>query len=155
MNMNLTRYQRPDAWLAPFDRLNTLRAELDRMFENPFAEFGRTEFLNGWVPALDVYEEKDHLLVNVEVPGMKKEDLEITLHDGTLTIAGERKFEGPVEKSEPQRSERFFGRFQRSVTLPKPVDASRVTARYADGILSITLPKTEDAKPRQIEVNVG
>jgi len=93
--------------------------------------------------------------VKVELPGIKKEDIEISLHDGVLTVSGERKHE--VEKKERQsfRSERYFGKFQRSVTLPAAVNVGGVKAAYKDGILSIELPKAEEAKPRQIKVNVG
>lgn len=86
---------------------------------------------------------------------MRKEDIDISLHDGTLTIAGERKHEEEKKEGELFRSERFFGRFQRSVALPSPVDPGKVKAVYKDGILTVTLPKTEESKPRQIEVSVS
>jgi HSP20 family protein len=105
-----------------------------------------------WTPALDLYEGKDELVVRAELPGMKKEEIDIALHEGVLSISGERKAEVLPEDSEPHRSERFFGRFQRSLELPKPVKVEEVKAAYRDGILTITLPKTEEAKPRKIEV---
>ena len=154
--MNLIRFHRPETWVSPFNRLTNLRDEINRLFEVPFGDWGReTEFFTGWSPALDVYEDKDNLIVKAELPGMKKDQIELSLHDNTLTISGERKSERTENEGETSRSERFFGRFQRAVTLSKAVDANKVNARYSDGILTVTLPKTEDAKPRQIEVKVG
>ena len=154
----LTRSTRPDVASWPvFDRLTNLRDELERLFESPLEQFARgSQLLNGgWGPALDVYEDKDNLTVKAELPGMKREEIEVSLHDGALTISGERKSEKKAEKGEVYRSERFFGRFQRTVALPSPVAADKVKANYKDGILTVTLPKTEEAKPKQIDVNVG
>lgn len=86
---------------------------------------------------------------------MKREDIEVSLHDGALTISGERKSESKHEDAEVYRSERFIGKFQRSVTLPTPVKSDAVKANYKDGILTVTLPKSEEAKPKQIDVNVS
>ena len=110
--------------------------------------------LSGWTPALDLYEDKDGFTLKAELPGMKKEDIELSLHDGSLSISGERKHEEKHSDSEVYRAERFYGRFQRTVTLPAPVAADKVKAQYKDGILTVTLPKTEEAKPKHIEVNV-
>jgi HSP20 family protein len=154
--MNLIRIHRPEAWVSPFDRLTNLRNEINRLFEVPTGDLDRgTEFFSGWSPALDVYEDKDNLIVKVELPGMKKEQIELSLHENTLTIAGERKSERAEGNGDTSRSERFFGRFQRTVTLPKPVEANKVNARYQDGILTVMLSKTEESKPRQIEVKVS
>jgi HSP20 family protein len=137
------------------DRLTNLRDEINRLFDAPFGEFGReSEVFTGWSPALDVYEDKDSIMVKVELPGMKKEQIELSLHENTLTISGERKAERAENSGDASRSERFLGRFQRTVTLPKPVDPNKVNARYKDGILTVTLSKTEESKPRQIEVKV-
>jgi HSP20 family protein len=133
-------------------RLTDLREEIDRLFEAPLA---RASEFPGWTPAFDVYEEKDNFVVKAELPGMKKEDINVSLHDGDLIISGERKPEPKSEGTEVYRSERFFGKFQRLVTLPATVAANSVKAEYKDGILTVTLPKSEEAKPRQIEVNVG
>jgi len=154
--MNLIRFQRPEAWVSPFDRLTNLRDEINRLFDAPFGESARdTEFFTGWSPALDVYEDKDNLIVKAELPGLKKDQIGLSLHDNTLTISGERKSERTEAEGEASRCERFFGRFQRTVTLPKPVDATKVNARYNDGILTVTLSKTEESKPRQIEVKAS
>ena len=139
-----------------FGRLSNLRDELDSLFELPFwSNFGRqTQLFSGWTPALDLYQNNDNLIAVVELPGMRKEDIEISLHDGMLTISGERK-SGTPEGDKAERTERYIGKFRRSITLPTRVDANKVSATYKDGILTITLPKAEEAKPKQIQVNVS
>jgi HSP20 family protein len=152
--MNLIRWQTPG--LSPFAGLSSLRNEIDRLFEAPLSELGRaSQFLTGAAPALDVYEDKDNFVVKAELPGMKKEDIEVSLHDGSLSISGERKSEQNLENAQTHRTERFFGRFQRTVNLPAPVVAEKVSGQYKDGILTITLPKAEEAKPKQIDVQVN
>jgi HSP20 family protein len=153
----LSRWQHPEVmtWQG-LGRLTDLQDEIDRLFEAPLAEFTRTSrLLNGWTPALDVYEDKDNLFVKAELPGMKREQIEVSLHDGVLSISGERKNESKYEDAEVYRAERFVGRFQRTVSLPAPVAADKAKAQYQDGILTITLPKTEESKPKQIDVSVG
>jgi HSP20 family protein len=154
--MRLMRWQRPDvsSW-DPFSQLTNLREEINRLFDLPTAEWtGDTEFF-GWAPALDLYEDKDNLIVKAELPGMKKEDIDISLHQGSLIISGERKVQSAEDAGETSRSERFFGGFQRALQLQKPVDPNKVTANYKDGILTVTLPKTEESKPKQITVKAS
>ena len=146
--MKLTRIS---TW-PTLGRLTDLREEIDRLFEAPLAR--TSEFL-GWTPTFDVYEEKDTFVVKAELPGMKREDINVSLHDGNLIISGERKSELKSEGTEVYRAERYFGKFQRSVSLPAAVAADKVKAEYRDGILTVMLPKTEEAKPKQIEVNVS
>lgn len=104
---------------------------------------------------MDVYEDKDNLYVRAELPGMKREDIDLSMHEGSLSISGERKSEENFKNSELYRAERFFGRFQRTVTLPTTVAVDKVKATYKDGILTVTLPKAEEAKPKQISVSVS
>lgn len=106
----------------------------------------------GWEPNIDVYDDKDKITVKAEVPGMKKEDIEVSVEGNVLTIAGERKEEHEEHKGEAFRSERYFGRFERSVSLSEAVDPGKVQANYKDGVLTITLPKSEQQKAKQIEV---
>jgi HSP20 family protein len=152
--MSLIRYQAPEltAWPS-LDRWSNLRDDLNSLFELPFwSSFVRQgQLFSGWSPALDLYQDNDNVIAVVELPGMRKEDIEISLHDGSLTISGEKKsqtFNG--EKAE--RTEQYVGKFRRSITLPTRVDANKVSATYRDGILTVTLPKAEEAKPKQIEV---
>jgi HSP20 family protein len=153
--MKLIRYQAPDtAPLSALDRWSNLRDELNSFFDMPFwSGFGRTgQLFTGWSPALDLYESGDHLVAVVELPGMRKEDIDISLHNGTLTISGERKRESTKAET-TQRTERYVGTFRRSISLPTRVDPSKVAATYEDGILKVTLPKAEEAKPKQIQVS--
>ena len=152
--MRLMRWQRPDLteWDS-LDQLSNLRQEINRLFEVPLTdEWTRESEFFGWAPAVDLYEDKDCVMVKAELPGMKKEDIEISLHQGSLIISGERKVESESKEGESSRSERFLGRFQRALELPQPVDPNNVTANYKDGILTVTLPKTEESKPKQITV---
>ncbi len=154
---NLARWQRPELTVWPtFGRLFNLRDELDRLFEAPFGEHSRTSQLLGvWNPAVDLYEDKENVIVKAELPGMKREDIQVSLQDGTLSISGERKNEEKVENAEVCRMERFVGRFQRTITLPSQVKGDKVNAQYKDGVLTVTLPKTEEAKPKQIEISAN
>jgi HSP20 family protein len=154
---SLTRWNRPELSTWPsLGRLTDLRDDLDRLFESPLAEWARgSNLLSGWTPALDLYEDKDNLFVKVELPGMKREEIEVSLHEGSLSISGERKSEQKHQNADVYRAERFFGRFQRTVVLPTPVASDKVKAQYKDGILTVTLPKTEEAKPKHIDVNVS
>jgi HSP20 family protein len=146
----------PEAWnWSSLEQFSALRNEINRLFDNPLADFNGSEGSNTWAPALDLYENKDDLIVTAELPGLKKEDIDISLHEESLIITGERKEEKQSGEEEPQRSERFYGRFQRTINLPKKVDAGAIKAAYKDGILTVTLPKAPEAKPRQIEVSVN
>jgi HSP20 family protein len=154
--MKLIRFQNPALthWPA-FGGFAGLSDELERLFETPFAALAAPRLSGGWSPALDVYENKDNFTVVAELPGVKKDDVHISLQDGRLTVTGERKVEESLETAEVYRSERFFGRFERTLALPTGVAADKVSAKYQDGVLTITLPKTEAAKPRQIDVSVN
>ena len=155
--MSIIRYQFPElsTW-APSNRLSSFRDEVNRLFDLSLPDLaGDGGLFSGWTPALDMFQDKDNVFVKAELPGMKKEEIEISLHDGMVSIAGERKHEEESKKGESFRSERFFGRFHRSVSLPTAVDSAKVTASYKDGILTVTLPKAEEAKPKQIQVNVS
>ena len=154
---SLARWQRPEfsTWTG-FGQLTNLRDEIDRLFETPLAELARSsQLLSGWNPAFDVYEDKDNVYVRAELPGMRKEEIDLSLHNGSLSVSGERKSDDTLKDAEVYRAERFFGRFQRTITLPTPVAVDKIKAQYKDGILSVTLPKAEEAKPRHIDVTVS
>jgi HSP20 family protein len=147
--MSLIRYQKSlDRWIS-------LRDDLNSLFEAPFwSGFGRSgQLFSAWSPALDLYQNADNIVAVVELPGMRREEIEISLHDGMLTISGERKREASND-AKAERTERYIGKFRRSITLPTRVDANKVSASYRDGILTVTLPKAEEAKPKQIQVKV-
>ena len=154
--MSIVRYQTPSSVILPsLDRWASLRNDLDSLFELPFWSglSRQSQLFSGWTPALDLYQDSDNVTAVVELPGMRKEDIEISLHNGTLSISGERKDE--TDKEGATRTERFYGKFRRSVTLPAQVDPNKVTASYKDGILTVTLPKAEEAKPKQIQINLS
>jgi HSP20 family protein len=153
--MRLMRWQRPDQTWSPWEQLTSLRDEINRLFDTPMGEGEQGSEFFGWAPVIDLYEDKDNLVVKAELPGMKKEDIEISLHQGSLIVSGERKAELEATDSDTSRAERFFGRFQRALELPKPVDPNRVSASYKDGILTVTLPKTDESKPKQITVKAS
>ena len=129
-----------------------------RRFFEPF--FGRFNFLDDaaqgstWAPAVDVAEETDKIVVKVEVPGMNENDLRVNFQDGLLTVSGERQFERKDDRNY-HRIERTYGSFVRTFSLPRSVDANKISASYVNGVLEIEIPKLEEAKPKQIQINVG
>jgi len=125
---------------------------LNRMFSDLYGEaFSRSS----WVPAVDIYETDEHeVVLKAELPEMKREDINLTFENGVLTLKGERDFEQETKKENYHRIERRHGSFSRSFTLPNTVDASRISAAYRDGVLTIRLPQRDEAKPKQIAVNV-
>jgi HSP20 family protein len=128
--------------------------EIDRL-NQMFSDFYGQAFSRAWVPAVDIYETDAHeVVVKAELPDMKREDINLTFENGVLTLKGERKFEPEAKKENYQRVERHHGTFTRSFTLPNTVDATRISAAYKDGVLTIRLPQREEAKPKQIAVNV-
>jgi HSP20 family protein len=137
--------------------LNDFRTLQARFFEPFFGRFNfhEDELKSGtWAPAVDVAEEKDKILVRVEVPGMKESDLKVSFEDGLLTISGERQFERKDDRNY-HRIERTYGNFTRTFSLPRTVDPNAIAAQYRDGILEIEIPKLEETKPKQIQINVG
>ncbi len=146
--MNITQCQGSTLTGRPsFVRFTSLNDELNRLFGSQVSE--------PWTPAVDVYEDQENFVVQAELPGLKREDIEVSLHDGTLTISGERKPEKRSEETEVYRAERYVGRFQRALVLPTTVAADKVKAGYTDGVLTVTLPKIEEAKPKKIDVSVN
>ncbi len=125
------------------------------MFDESFRRFGRGGREMAFVPPLDVEEEKDAFLISLELPGMKKEDVQVTLQGSVLTIRGEKKQEQKNKEADYYCRECVQGSFQRIIELPATVEAKQIDAKFHDGILTIRLPKSEEAKPKQIEVKVG
>lgn len=109
-----------------------------------------------WVPAVDIFENgKQELVLKAELPDMKREDIQVVFENSTLTLKGERKFDGDVKQEQFHRVERAYGTFSRSFSLPSTVDATRIAAEYKNGVLTVTLPFREEAKPRTINVEVA
>ena len=151
----LTRNERFDPF---FDEFNTLRNKLDRVMNRflPTANIEENEpFLTArWTPVADVYETKDNLFVKVEIPGLTEKDIDITVENNVLTITGERKIEEEKEEKGYYRMERAYGKFLRAFTLPPNVLTEKVLATYNNGVLELTIPKKEEAKPKTIKLEV-
>jgi HSP20 family protein len=130
----------PDMWL--FDD------RFDRLIERAFGRERNTP----WMPAMDVYETEDKLVVTVELPGLSAEDVEVQVEDSTLTISGKREFSSEVNEEHYHRIERRYGSFSRAVTLPPQGDPGKVDARFDAGVLTVEVAKAEKAKPKKIQV---
>jgi HSP20 family protein len=144
-------------WLDPFRDLSTIQERMNQIFEDALARNrGREEGIRSgmWTPAVDIYENTDSVVVKAELPGVEKDQISVEVKDGILSLRGERKFEKEVKEESYHRIERAYGSFQRSFSLPVSVDQEKVTAKFRDGVLEVKLPKKEQAKPKQIKVNV-
>jgi HSP20 family protein len=133
---------------APWTEMNRLQREMETLFGGGLAQ-------DLWSPAVDVEETPDHLVFRAELPGMAREDIELELEDGVLTIQGEKKEEERDENVQGLLYERRWGRFARRFTLPRAVDANSISAQFSNGILTVRVPKAEEAKGRKIEINDG
>ena len=142
----------------PFRDLVSTQDRFNQLFNDTFARaFGDQHEVSprGWVPPMDIYETGDSLVLKAELPGINPDDVEIRVEDSTLYLKGERKFEKEVKGENLHRVERSYGTFTRSFALPNTIDAGKVKAEYQNGILTLTMPKREEAKPRAIKINVS
>ena len=141
----------------PLREMEEFQNRFSNLFGRPLRRGnGREEItLADWTPLADITEDEKEYLIKTDLPEMKKEDVKITVENGVLTIAGERKFEKEEKKKKYHRIERGYGTFMRSFTLPDDADANKVKAEFKNGLLTVHLPKSEHAKPKQIEVNVA
>ncbi len=122
---------------------------------DPFRDFGFTSG-NTWVPPVDIYQTSEHeLVLKAELPDLSREEIDITVENFVLTLKGEKKLAGEVKEEQFHHIERSYGSFSRSFSLPRTVDASKVSAEYKNGVLTVRLPLREEAKPRQIKVDVA
>jgi len=140
----------------PFRDLVTAQRDLDRMFRDAFAgQFGETELsTRSWAPPVDIYETEEAIVLKAELPGVDPKDVEVRVEDNTLYLKGERKFEKEVKEQNYHRVERSYGSFARSFSLPNSISADKVKAEYKDGLLTLTMPKREEAKPKTIKIDV-
>ncbi len=140
----------------PFRELDRMRKEMDRLWDS-FLEEGRSrrgELTGEWVPALDLSELEDRYVVKAEIPGVDPKKIDISLSDGVLTIKGEKSQEKEKKEENYHFVERSYGSFMRSVRLPAQIQGDKITASYKDGVLKIDLPKSEEAKSKEIRINV-
>jgi HSP20 family protein len=147
--MMLTRW---DSWRE----FGSLQNRINRIFDDALRGLSPVEGegieRGTWAPAVDIHENDDSYSVKVDLPGVSKDDIQVDLHDSTLTIKGEKKFEDNISRYNYLRVERAYGTFVRSFTLPQSVDADKIQATYKDGVLELTIPKKEEAKPKQIQI---
>jgi HSP20 family protein len=145
---------RRDLW-DPFANLADIQQELNRLFDTSLGRTAARGFEAVFAPAIDVVEEKDKYVVKADLPGLTKDDVSVTLEDNRLTIKGEKKQETEDKGKQVYYRERVYGAFSRLIELPAGVDAGKIDARFTDGVLQVMLPKSESAKPKQIEVKVN
>ena len=154
----------PGTALAPIKSLRNLMTadpffllqnRMNNMFDFPLSPFAEEAFpLSAWAPACDIYETDKEIVVKAEIPGLKKEDVKVSIENNVLTLRGERRLEEEVKRENFHRVERTYGEFLRSFTLPAFIDATKILAEFKDGLLMVALPKREEAKAKQIEVKV-
>jgi HSP20 family protein len=139
----------------PTREVDSLQSEVNRVFDAFFGNGGSRAANRRWIPAMDLVEAGDHLVLRADLPGMEKDDVEIEVKDGILTVSGERKAEHEEKSEGFYRAERSFGSFSRSLTLPKGSDASKVEAEFDKGVLEVRIPKPEETKPHRVEIGTG
>jgi HSP20 family protein len=140
----------------PFRELAAMQDRMARLFGDVYLRDEDTGFRGSWTPAVDIFETDNHdLVLKAELPGMSSEDVEVIVENSTLVLKGAKKFEADVKDENYRRIERSYGTFHRSFTLPNTVDAAKVSADFKNGVLTVTLPFREEAKPRTINVNVS
>jgi HSP20 family protein len=138
----------------PLQEIIAMSQRLNRGVNDPYVS--RTEDAFGaWAPPVDIVERQDHLVIRAEIPGIPKENMDVRIENGVLTLHGERKEEKEVNEVNTHLQERVYGSFTRSFSLPTTVDATRVSAVYKDGVLEVTVPKVETAKPKRIDIKVA
>jgi HSP20 family protein len=144
----------------PFHDLASIQSRMNRIFDDTFrGQRGGAEddwALGGnWAPAVDIFEQNGNIVLKAELPGIDPKDVDIRVENNVLSLRGERKFESEVNRENCHRVERAYGTFSRSFTLPNVVNTEKIKADYHDGVLQVTLPQKEEAKPKQISISVG
>ena len=141
----------------PFQDLISLQERMNRLFEQTLdrSRGEREGMVPGtWAPAVDIYETPDSIVLQAELPGLSKDDIDIQVRDNVLTLKGDRRSEKEVKEGNYLRVERAYGGFQRAFTLPAAVQADKIRAVFKDGVLDVSIPKAEEAKPKQIKIDV-
>jgi HSP20 family protein len=141
--------------LTPFRGATTLQEQLNRLFNDAFERTAGESNLTAWAPAVDIYESEHELVVKADLPDVDAKDLDIRVENNILTIRGERKFEKKIDQQNYLRVERAYGAFSRSFSLANTVNSEAIKADYQNGVLTLSIPKRDEAKPKQIKVNVG
>jgi HSP20 family protein len=143
---------------TPLSELTTMQEKVNKLFEDVIKSPYRSDegfALAAWAPAVDVYETDKEIVLKAELPEMQEKDIGIKVEDNNLIVSGERRMEKEVKEENYHRIERSYGSFHRSFALPSTVDRENIKASYKDGVLKVILPKKEEAKPKQIKIDVG
>ncbi|MBF0172126.1 MAG: Hsp20/alpha crystallin family protein [Magnetococcales bacterium] len=137
----------------PFRQFRSLQSEINRLFDRDMDD--STGQMTAWPLRVDILEDENRIVIKADVPGMEQKDINIHVDNGRLNISGERRFDDETKKENAYRVERAYGRFSRSFQLPSTTDADKISASYRNGVLEVTLPKLEEAKPRSIQVQLN
>jgi len=137
-----------------YSGLSNLQEQVNRLFEGTFPRRADQSALTSWAPAVDIYETENELVVKADLPDVNEKDIDVRVENNTLTVRGERKFDEKTEKDNYLRVERTYGSFSRSFSLPNTVNNEAIKADYKNGVLTVTLPKRAESKPKQVKVNV-
>jgi len=148
-------FSQPAERWDPFRSLGDIQTEMNRLFHSFFGRPVRVGVMERpWSPVVDMYETKDELVVTIELPGVREKEIGVSITGDMLTLKGERAQASEVKQESYHRLERYFGKFERNIRLPFPVDAAKAKVTYRDGLLEIKLPKTEEIKPKEIKIDV-
>ncbi|MBF0385157.1 MAG: Hsp20/alpha crystallin family protein [Candidatus Omnitrophica bacterium] len=155
--MNLVPNKQNTWWLDPFQEVETLQKEMNRLFyfspvKSPEGDGQLLE--NYFKPAVDIYDNQNEIVVKADIPGLNKEEINVSVDDNILSIQGDKKYDKEVKRESFYRFERCYGKFIRSIELPKNVDSQKIAANYQNGVLEVKLPIKEEAQPKQIKVDV-
>ncbi len=143
--MTITRWN-------PFKELQSLQERMDQIWDSSIASNKDQLSRGDWLPQVDIFEKDKNVVIKAELPGMKKDDIDVSIENNVLTLKGKREMEKEISESDFHRIERAYGTFIRSFSLPKTVDAEKIKASYNDGVLMLTLPKAKEAEPKRIEI---
>src|SRR5262245_49331070 len=141
--------------MDPFREMFDLQRSINRLFEDASGSVNSDTAISAWTPAVDIFEDENQFLIKAELPEVGREDVKVSLNENTLSITGERRIENEEKREGYHRVERRYGQFYRSFTLPPNADPERISAQFKEGVLRLSIPKREEAKPKQIEVNMG
>jgi HSP20 family protein len=155
--MAIVRFRPFGQAVDPLRDFSDIQGEMNRLFDS---FFGRPSQVGGamervWAPAADMYETKDEVVVTADLPGLNEKDIHLSITGDMMALRGERQWNHEVKQESHYRGERWFGKFERTLPLPIPVQADKVKASYRDGVLTVRLPKTEEIKPKEIKIDVA
>ena len=154
--MAIVRFRPFGNAVDPFREFGDVQSEMNRLFDTFLGRGGQQGAMERvWAPAIDMYETKDELVVTAELPGLNEKDIHLSINGDMLSVRGERHWNQEAKQDTYYRTERWYGKFERTLPLPMPVQAEKVKASYRDGVLTVKLPKVEEIKPKEIKIDVA